>query len=274
MTKNKGVVILESNFICVDSRPVGGAANQVVNDVLLAVVARTLEELGAAYAAGTFILDGQRYGEDAQCILRFNLSNNCFGLREFFRQTCHTCTEVAEASIDEILEIEDRSMRIRWGDEPPKGQMSIEDMPDEPVCHFAEYELLQRAQDGLKVMSRIYQNDVWQVLVLNARCGRFLCSVCMNDGEGYDGKTVAKSILHAVATALGHLGRGDSTLSESYCIVNCPTGLGDTAANRQHRRVINLVKAMFETGEDEAIQKWQTWHQEAEKSGQLKLFFQ
>lgn len=249
--KIKGVKVLENNFICVENQPVGGKTCQVVNDVLLEVVARVLAELGATNAAGTFILDGQPYGGEAQCILRFNLSNSGFGLRRFFRQTGHTCTEVAEASIDEILEIEDESLH-----------------------YFNGCEMLQKARLGATVSSWVYQNDVWQVLVLNASYGRFLCSVCMNDDMGYDSKTAATSILHAVGTALGLLSREDSTLLESSCIVNCPTGLGDTVANRQHRRVISLVKALFEDDDNEVVQKWRTWRQEAEKSGELKMFFQ
>jgi hypothetical protein len=70
-------------------------------NLLTELVLDVLEHLGEDAQYGTFILDGQREGESAQCLLRFNLPK---GIARFGNpHISHSSDELAEESINIIL---------------------------------------------------------------------------------------------------------------------------------------------------------------------------
>lgn len=133
----------------------GALALEEIN-VVLKVVTRSLRDEWAADLAGTFILDGQMNGEEAQCVLRFNLPAGGYevsplynlGKKKYFGLS-RTSDALAEESIDGVLE---------WPKNP-------------------RYRCLRAYRTSEKIPSGIYEEGELVVMVLETMLGRFLVSL-------------------------------------------------------------------------------------------------
>lgn len=218
-------------------------------DVLLAVIRETLDVIAPQAAKGTFILDGQKFGEDAKCILRFNLPGGTY-YRNFFRIQERSSDMLAEDAIDELLAL-------------PRKSRYVSDKPD-----LKRHITSKQATSGNPVSSGIYQDGELKVLVLNAVHGRFLVSCYL---ENHDDE--AEALLYAVAQAILQMGLEDKVL-QSF-------GQQIVAAGECSERKEFFVEA-FVTVTDlfhrceapEELQAWKAWHEPANAAGQLTLFFE
>ena len=148
-------------------------------DVIQAVVARVLDSFEPQPTQGTFILDGQKRGESAYCILRFNLEKGCCQLHE------ETSDDAAAGSIDDIL---------AWPERLAYGYRSNPE-------YFGQ------------LPSSIYMSIRRKVLVLNTTFGRFLVSFYANSPFPYVRQDM--TLLMALAEAFAQMGKEDKILQRS-----------------------------------------------------------
>ena len=187
---------------------------------------------------GTFILDGQKYGDDAKCLIRFNLRDGVFRQR-FFRTYEKTSDTMAEEAIDHALLYPAEKSRY-VGSSGPR-----------PVAEMA---------------SGIYQDGELKVLVLNATYGRFLCSFYVNWNDG--GHEQSTKVLLFVSEVLAQLCKKDTVLQESNRSV--------WAEARKHARLYYLkerVAEEFATCRLPALKARKEWLELVNSSGELPLFF-
>ena len=205
-------------------------STQEIN-VLQAVVDNVLTSFEKYPTKGTFILDGQAKGQDAECILRFDLAEGDY------RICGYTSRDIAADSIDNALS---------WPEESryqPKGR----------ALHFSW------------LPGGIYRDEELVVLILNTTHGRFLASFCAefdSQPEGYE-----EAVLVAIATAMAHMCKEDKTLQYSAgCIKEQATDF--------ERYAILIMDAMFESCMLPSLGVWKKWHESANNSGELTLFFE
>lgn len=205
-------------------------------DALQAVVDQVLASFDLYPTKGTFILDGQKMGEEAQCILRFNLEDGMM----LGRMPCEADSDLLTArAINEIL---------LW---------------PENSC----YEYRARAENFGQLPAGIYLHHELEVMVLNTTLGRFLVSFYSNaaDQDVIDGADTA--VLMALAEALAQMGKEDKILQQSaQQACHCSSPLGQDA--------IKLVKRLFLECDVPALKAWREWHEPANNSGELTLFFE
>lgn len=150
-------------------------------DVVLAIVNQVLTSLQLCPKRGTFILDGQKMGEDAKCILRFNWEEGTYQPLSSER----TSDQIAADSIDRILS---------WPE-------------------YLTYGYQGEAKYFGLLPSNIYRYGRMQVLVINATYGRFLISFCADfTDERWDESTV---LMMALAEAFAQMGQEDGILLRS-----------------------------------------------------------
>lgn len=214
-------------------------------EALLRVINTVLERFAPSATKGTFILDGQKFGEDAQCILRLNLSDGPYQ-RRLFGIYGRTSDEMAAAAIDELLALPEKSRYYSEGSLPR--HMTHED--------------IKTAQD---VSSGIYQDAELVVLVLNATHGRFLISCYIEDHDD-----VAEALLCAVAQAILRMGLEDKVLQS----------FGEQLADASKvnaapcAEALNAVKELFDHCDAPELAAWKAWHEPANATGKLTLFFE
>lgn len=208
-------------------------------DVITQVVDNILTSFEAYPQKGTFILDGQAKDHDAQCILRFDLAAG-ISRRIFFRTYDRTSSEIAADSINNALS---------W----PKD--SRYEFIEDRALHFGW------------LPSGIYRDGELEVLVLNTTHGRFLASFCAEfDAHLSNGKETT-SVLMAIASAIAHMGKEDKVLQQS---AECVT----KEASYFERNALWLVESMFESCASPVMKAWEKWHELANNSGELTLFFE
>ena len=182
---------------------------------------------------GTCIIDGQKNGEKAKCLIRFNLADNacsCEDPNEF--------DEIAEEAINNALLY-------------PKEESL-----------YLEPKLKSQPQ---KMESGIYESDDLKVLVLNVTEGRFLASFYADfkNGGGHDEST---KIMITISEAIAQMGKEDEVLQDSAKkIASDNKGLGS--------EVVKNVDKLFDECNFPALKAWRKWHEPANSSGELSLFF-
>lgn len=202
-------------------------------DVILTVIDQTLAYLNLSPQQGTFILDGQKMGEDAKCILRFNWEAGASQPQTSER----TSDQIAADSIDRILS---------WPE-------------------YLTYGYQGEAKYFGLLPSDIYRYGRMQVLVINTTYGRFLVSFFADFTENrWDESTV---VMMALAEAFAQLGKEDGVLQKSADRI-C------RGAGKPESEVITLIRNLFRECNLPALQTWKAWHEPANASGELVLFFE
>lgn len=107
-------------------------------DVLVEVIGEVMRGFSEQPNKGTCIIDGQKYGEEARCLVRFNLPEGIYR-RQFFRIYEKTSDRMAEEAINNALSYPDNSRYTKTCDR----------------------------EDSQKMQSGIYQDGELKVLNLN-----------------------------------------------------------------------------------------------------------
>lgn len=193
---------------------------------------------------GTIILDGQRKGGEAQCIMRMNLEKGYYSLTQTNSVTSET---LAEGSIDAVL---------AW---PEK----------------SAYSYVAQAQNFGEMETGIYQNVARQtskrVMVLNTTFGRFLMSAQLAQ-EMADGSVVELYdediwMMKGVAMMLARMGKEDLVLQKS--VEKLMQGATEIELSLQHE-----LDRFFERCCVSELQAWKAWHEAAMAKGEgLALYF-
>lgn len=217
--------------------------------VILEVIRQTVEDLGILDVGGACILDGQPRGGEAECILRVSLMNEQATSR-FQDEYGHDCMEMAAMAIDAILE------------------------PGEAQRHFGHYSSICMREEDAEVLSDIYRNGPMRVLVMNTTYGRFLFGCCLADGTGNDQHGLSFAVMHAVAETLAQLGVEDTVLQESASTLRSAVNVGTLDMTRQNVQAFGIARKMFWAYPTPVMRAWRDWHEPANGSGELKLFFQ
>lgn len=209
------------------------------SNLILAVIDQVLSSFDTYPTQGTFILDGQKRGEDAKCLIRFNLEDGvCPPIAGFD----DTSDDIATNAINAVLSWPAASAYGYKGEPNLFGQFS----------------------------SGIYQHGRKKVLVLNATFGRFLMSYYADSGcsncraEAHDD---GNALLLSVAETIAQMGKEDKILQKSVDSIT-----NTTAKNEQD--AITLVERLFLEGTFPPLQVWKEWHEPANTSGALTLFFE
>lgn len=208
---------------------------------------------------GTFIMDGQRYDDEAYCILRFNLIDGLFKYRPFGRLSEIDTDYMAAKSIDHLLAIPETSFYTDGNDQQSR----------------VLRDSIKTARD---VKSGIWTRDDLCVLVLNATHGRFLVSCLVEDdykdavGDGRLSSQAAFMSLYAVAHIFAKLCPEDQVLQDSIRHISDDA---TTIAHEQESSAAFFVATKFASDREyPALQAWQSWHDAGVAAGKLTLFFE
>lgn len=208
-------------------------------DVILAIIDQVLSNLEQYPTKGTFILDGQKMGEKAYNIVRFNLQDGYSTYHRYGRNS----DRAAEESINEILSYPSSMNRYSTN----------------PGYYWKSFGLLP---------SGFYQCDDMpqlRVVVINASFGRFIASFY---GDPYDADT---DCLTALAEALAQLCKEDKVLRRSVDDI-----VSDSVKRRDDGAEVAaaIASKMFDSCDHPALKAWRDWHESATKAGELTLFFE
>lgn len=208
-------------------------------DAILAILAEVMRDCygGSMPRTGSFILDGQRVGAQASCIIKFNLA----GGESYYNIAGREVNSLALAaqSIDELLSWPRRSEYYYLGDPLLFGKLPTD----------------------------IYEYGKFIALVINTTYGRFLASLqtCRPDG-GNDRRSIIRVLLSLVEV-LRQLGQEDLVLQmQSRTLLS-------RFQSFDYKEVINHVQELFATCHLPALKTWHEWHELANASGELGLFF-
>lgn len=200
-------------------------------DIILAVIDQVLATFDEYPTQGTFILDGQKMGEDAKCILRFNLENG------FCQPMEDTSDDIVIRAIDDIL-VWPKYLTYGYHGEPN---------------YFGQ------------LPSDIYKYGRRKALVLNTTFGRFVVSFYANFVSG--GHEESTALLLAVAESIAQMGKEDKILQKSNQNLQwLMTNLDQNA--------VALVRDLFHNCAHPTLKAWKEWHEPANSSGELTLFFE
>lgn len=215
--------------------------------LLLALMEKVARSFDRELDAGSFIIDGQAYGKEAQLIVRGNFGGGTYS-RRFFQTYERTSDNIAETSIDEAL---------AWPATPSRYQKHFSE-------RFFEREGIMYPHTG------IYQDGELSVLVLNATHGRFLVSIKAHvaDDETYvDSDDVSEALLYSVSEALCMMMREDATLQRSA------TQLILDRKNPQAAGILMTVVDEFAQREMPEMKDWFTWRESVNGSNQVSMPF-
>ena len=234
-------------------------------DMVKAAVELTLKAFDADDAAGTFILDGQPNGGEAQCVVRADLPGGSYMVNSG-NMSMYSST-AAEHSIDHVL---------NW-----------------PRCvsvYSAKYPEVfgTRQEPKENIPTGLYGAGLFSVMVLNTTYGRFLISAKVEDSAdgvdqfNYDGGEVAEAMMYAVAMTITQLCqcKQDTMLRESELALQQRLQILRESFAPVYAQTWEKVRhELFDTGvtesgeELEAVKRWKEWREEM-KGQELKLFFQ
>jgi len=202
---------------------------QQESDVIVEIVLQALQTIDPKVCQGTFILDGQRYNEKAECLIRFDLpEGTTIGVgNDFWERMGNSSSAIAEKAINTVLDDYESS-------NAPSG-----------IFEFGEHKELK-------------------VLILNATHGRFLCSFYANF-KG-DGDQESSKILVIVAELLGELCKNDPVLvksvEETHKAENLHLNDGTSEADKLYAMMQkSTVQMLFSPNSNiRAIQSLHAWN--------------
>lgn len=194
---------------------------------------------------GTIILDGQRKGEPAQCIMKMNLANGAYR-RKFFGLNDLQSDEMAAESINAIL---------NW---PTEAAYGIE---------------AQNLQFG-ELPSGCYLDAYEKVLVLNTTFGRFIISAQLAREDYKDGGKIklvdyydeSVVVMKALAVALTKMGKEDKILRRSVKKIFVNATPGEKYVREEVENLLHFCSLP-------ELEAWKIWHEKATDDG-LMLYFE
>lgn len=228
-----------TNFTNLETFDEGTTLYQQEIDVILAVIDQVLASFEMHPTKGTFILDGQEMGEEAKCIIRFNLENGVCLPPEDLGIDDYTSDDITAIAINSVLS---------WPEVPAYGYKG-------EARYFGQ------------LPSGIYKRGLRKVLVLNTTYGRFLISFFANCQCGIDEHDGGSALLRALAIAFASIDQKDKVLQQSVKGITQFIALGEKCA-------MDVVRELFTKCELPALKAWKDWCESASSSGELKLFFE
>jgi len=187
---------------------------------------------------GTFILDGQKEGQSAKCILRLNLPEG-EDYRAFSNATLKS-DHLASQAIDEILS---------WPES-------------------SAYQYQARAIDFGKLPTGIYTGGYLVALVLNTTFGRFVASFQIFQTDlRVLGRRLTSQVLVTIAETLCQLGKEDLVLQAQT------TAWLASQNNPAQEELLRFVRNIFTERELPGMETWHLWHEHATQKGELAPFF-
>lgn len=212
------------------------------------VVVAALEEMRCFYGGfpnrGTIILDGQKKGTEARCIMRMNLKNGTYDVEQVMEGfPARTSETLAEESIDAILD---------WPEKPAYGYAA-------QAVNFGEME------------TGIYVYDARRVMVLNATRGRFLMSAQlaqeMGDGRIVELRDESIAMMKGMAMVLARICSEDVILQ--HAMLKLMEGTAET--EQALRRTLD---GFFEKGRAPEVKAWKEWHAAIAEGEDFPMFFE
>lgn len=203
-------------------------------DVILAIIDQVLSSFDTYPTKGTFILDGQKKSTKARAQCLLR-----FDLEEGISQSSHgTSADVAAGAINYMLQFCPGPDCCAW---PDSGTYMTFLEPDED------------------------NSSEWWCLILNTTYGRFLMSCCFDPIDSVDGSSCVVAM--ALAEAFAQIGKEEALLQEHAQRIR-------KYANESGKKVIALVESLFRDCTLPALKSWRDWHEPANTSGDLTLFFE
>lgn len=197
---------------------------------------------------GTIILDGQKKGADAQCIMRMNLEKGNYSFAQVYGDALsETSDGLAENSINAVL---------AW---PEKSAYDYK----------AQTKNLEEMETG--IYQNVARRTSKRVMVLNTTFGRFLMSAQLAQERGDENvvELYDESILmmKGVAMMLARMRKEDLVLQHSV----------EKLMQRASEAELALQKELdqfFENCQVPELQTWREWHEVAMAKGEgLALYF-
>ncbi len=230
------------NFTNLEKHPNADTLYPQEIDALLAVISYFCE---GRYSGdyGSCILDGQKDGGAANCIFRFNFPEGPYR-RTFFRTYDRTSDQIAEDSINEML---------CWPENPSRYRKSLENIP----CPVA---------------TGIYRDGEIEVLVLNTTHGRFLFTchtLAAFSDDDYD--ALSEALPYIFAEAIANMGKEDTVLQRSN--IELIAGLDPSHSGQIVDMITETRDLFYDKNPLPEIAAWRTWHESADQSDELALFF-
>lgn len=113
------------------------------------------------------------------------------------------------------------------------------------------------------------------VLILGATHGHFLVTINLVDAPqimpNYDYEEL---VLLAVAVALGQMGKEDAMLQQAVAELKENYECRQAGSKDIHYRWMQAIEQLFASKKSPVIRNWRQWHEPANQSGALQLFFQ
>lgn len=215
-------------------------------DVILAVLEETLTAVYDEHVPrqGSLILDGQKFGEEAKCIARLN----------FMRGDVRYDYAFGSDISSDVITAQSINVIIGW----PRSSAYVA----EPLPSY--FGLLPT---GIYSLDRGQQPSLI-VLVLNTTFGRFLASCRTGLIHGNCYLNADFTAFATLAETFRQLGKEDLVLQKHS------EGLITELCNQTDcDRAIIIVRQLFSDCSLPALQVWKAWHEPANQSGELPLFF-
>ena len=177
------------------------------------------DRLPRHFKGGTFVLKGQKYDEETQFIMQFNLSGSKRHY-DFFR----TYERRVKKAIDNVLSGPVRKSRFINSSEITK--------------------LPQKIESGIYFFGKL------RTLVLNAKFGCFIasCYLDLNKGGGHE----SKMMLVAVSGVIAHMCKEDEVLQESLKTISLKDPDFGNIISRE-------IAELFDESEILALETWREW---------------
>lgn len=200
-------------------------------EVILAVLDRILsgleQKLKTNFIAGTIILDGQPFGEEASCIFHCNVGEGAFLTLPCLEQDSDQC---ARESIDEFL---------AW----PDNQYSV-----------YRYQLLRTS---MPPTSGVYSHKRMRALVLNMMTGRFVFAALLYTSSKVEVEKVELALMRACTRVIRALFPDDFALGD-YLSGGQQIHRSSTMLNQY---VVRTTRDLLEKRSLPAIERWWKWRQ-------------
>lgn len=156
------------------------------------------------------------------------------------RSTGNCSSSYAEQTIDYVLESDDPCFRDWW-------------------------------HSGI-FSAKIPDNLITNVLVLNTTAGRFIATIFCEDIPMTLDFDYEEMVLLAIATAIGCMGVEDAVLQDSL------RQMKDSYRNETDCKrplgIMQEIERLFKHIDNPVIRNWYNWHEPANQSGKLELFFE
>ena len=218
-------------------------------DAIMEVMGDILPKINNDHAPdrGSFILCGQKEGSKAHRIVSFDLSAGKDMIVTPRLQL--TTRETAVVSIEKALQWPNQDCAYCYSAQANHfGKM--------PTNIYSEFTNVKMESTGADL--------VWNTLVLNTVFGRFVASFQIYPSDTDTNMLTMRRALIGLTEIFRQLGKEDPILQ---------TQSADLVLQEDSIDTVSQVRRLFEDCHLPALQRWKAWHEPANQSGKLALFF-